>query len=106
MNDLCMWFFLNPTGFARLSRYCAGTDNETDWENGQPINSPNCSPSHEQALILDTINDTLLYLPGGACGLLRGPSQQLTQTDADTHSQNSSELLGKNRKKKGIGTPQ
>jgi hypothetical protein len=37
--------------------------------------------------IPDTINDTLLCLHTGACCSLSGSTQQLTQTDADSHSQ-------------------
>ena len=51
--------------------------------NDQPITGPNWDPSHGQAPILITINDTLLCLQTEiyhSCSL-RGATQQFTQTD-------------------------
>jgi hypothetical protein len=58
-----------------------------DWGDGQPITGPNWDPSHGQAPVPGTINNTLLCLQTGARCPLRGSTQQLTQTDTDTHSQ-------------------
>jgi hypothetical protein len=49
----------------------------------------NCTPFHEQTLIPDTTNDTLLCLLTGAlhnCPL-RGFAQQLTETNTEAHRQ-------------------
>jgi hypothetical protein len=73
---------------------------------------PNWNPLHGPAPILNTINDTLLGLKTRACCPLRGSTQQMTQTGAETHSQRGMELrnsYGRTgegmRALKGIGTP-
>ena len=50
-------------------------------------NQPNLKSIHGQAPIPNTINDTLLFLQRGASCHLRGSTQQLSQTDTDTHNQ-------------------
>ena len=89
------------------------TGGSRDWGNGQPITSRAWDPSHGQAPIPNTINDTLLYLQTGACCPLGGSTQQLTQTNTDTHSQKWMEfgdsygrIGGRISAPKGIGTPQ
>jgi hypothetical protein len=70
--------------------------------NGQPITGPTWHPSHGQVLIPNTINDILLCLQTGACCTLKGPTQQLTLRDTDTHCQTVDrawELLWKNWRK-------
>ena len=65
-----------------------------NWPNLRPIPWANTNPN--------AINDTVLCLQTGACYPLRGSTQQLTQTDADTHSQTVDGawgLLWKNRRK-------
>jgi hypothetical protein len=70
--------------------------------NGQPIIGSTSDPSHGQVPIPNTINDILLFLKTGAYCLLRSSTQQLTQTDTETHNQivdKSWGLLWKNRRK-------
>lgn len=54
------------------------------------MTSPTSDPFHGQEPIPGTTNDTLLFLQTGSritdC-LLRGSPKQLTDTDAETHSQ-------------------
>ena len=69
--------------------------------NGQTITGPTLDPSSGQASIINIINDLLCLQIGGSCPL-RSSTQQLTQTDADTHSQTVDgawRLFWKNRRK-------
>lgn len=72
--------------------------------NDQPTTGPTWDPSRGQAPISDTITEILLYLQKGSQNncLLRGSSQKLTETDAETQTQELGETL---RAPKGIGTP-
>ena len=70
--------------------------------NDQPITSITSDPTHVQTLIPDNINDTLLCFQTGEYCPLRGSTQQLTQTDTDTHSQTMDrawEFFWKNKRK-------
>lgn len=64
-----------------------GGGGEQGWSrdsgNGQPVTSPTPNPSHGQAQNPDIINDTVIL----ADSPLRGSTQRLAETDAETHSQ-------------------
>ena len=70
-----------------------------EWPNN---NQPTWDQSHGKAPVTNTTNDILSCLQTGACCPLRSSTQQLTQTDTDTHSQTVDGawgLLWKNRRK-------
>ena len=66
------------------------------WMEQKLREGPTFDPSHVQTPVSDTISDTLLCLQTGAqhnCPL-RGSIQQLTEIEADTHTQTLDEVPG------------